>query len=140
MSFICDMKPRDMAVACLFLLVVIGCGSKLCPARGTVTYADGSPVTEGWVVFESKGQEPRTTARGEIRSDGSFELGTSKPGDGALPGKYQVLVTPKFDPNAVDKPSKKPPIHPRYREFKTSGLEFDVTAAGPNEFAIKVTR
>ena len=124
----------------LLLLGAIGCGSKLYPARGTVTYADGNPVTEGFVVFESKDQEKPTTARGEIRSDGSFELGTFKPGDGAMPGKYRALVTPKFDPNAVDKPAKKPPIHPRYAEFKTSGLEFDVTAAGPNEFPIKVTR
>jgi hypothetical protein len=140
MNFIFVKKPRAIAVAGLLLVGVIGCGSKLYPARGTVTYADGSPVTEGFVVFESKGQEPRTTARGEIRSDGSFELGTHKPGDGALPGNYQVLVTPKSDPNAADKPSKKPPIHPRFGEFKTSKLEFDVTAAGPNEFPIKVTR
>ena len=140
MSFFCVMKPRDMAVAWLLLLGTIGCGSSLRPARGTVTYADGSPVTEGFVVFESKDQEKPITARGEIRSDGTFELGTFKPGDGAMPGKYRALVAPKFDPNAVDKPAKKPPIHPRYAEFKTSGLEFDVTAAGPNEFPIKVTR
>src|SRR5260370_39369566 len=129
-----------MAVAGLLLLGVIGCGSKLYPARGTVTYPDGSPVTEGLVVFESKDQEKTTTARGEIRSDGSFELGTFKPGDGARPGKYCVLVAPKFDPNAVDRPSKKPTFHSRYGEFKTAELAFDVTAAGPNEFPIKVTR
>jgi hypothetical protein len=140
MKFIFVKKPRAIAIAGVLLLGVIGCGSKLYPTRGTVTYADGSPVTEGTVVFESKDQEKPITARGEIRSDGSFELGTYKPGDGALPGKYQALVTPKFDPNAVDKPSKKPPIHPRFGEFKTSKLEFDVTTAGPNEFPIKVTR
>jgi hypothetical protein len=140
MSFTSVKKPRAMAVAGLLLLGAIGCGPKLYPARGTVTYPDGSPVTEGLVVFESKDQEKTTTARGEIRSDGSFELATFKPGDGARPGKYRVLVAPKFDPNAVDRPSKKPPFHSRYGEFKTSGLELDVTAAGPNEFPIKVTR
>src|SRR6516165_3170592 len=113
MSFTFVKKPRAMAVAGLLLLGVIGCGSKLYPARGTVTYPDGSPVTEGSVVFESKDQEKTTMARGEIRSDGSFELGTFKPGDGARPGKYRVLVAPKSDPNAVDKPAKKPPINPR---------------------------
>jgi hypothetical protein len=138
MSFIFVKKLRASAVAGLLLLSVIGCGNKLYPVRGTVTYPDGSPVTEGLVVFEGKDQEK--PARGEIRSDGSFKLGTFKPGDGAMPGKYRALVAPKFDPNAVDKPSKKPPFDPRFREFNTSKLEYDVTAAGPNEFTIKVTR
>jgi hypothetical protein len=124
----------------LLLLSAVGCGSRLYPVRGKVTYADGKPVTEGMVVFESKDQANRITARGEIRADGSYELSTYQPGDGALPGKYQVLVAPKSDPNAVDKPSRPPPFDLRYAEFKTSGLEFEVTAAGPNDFPIKVDK
>jgi hypothetical protein len=122
------------------LLGVIGCGPKLYPVHGTVTYPDDKPVTEGLVVFESKDREKPITARGEIQSNGSFDIGTFRPGDGALPGKYRVLVAPKLDPNAVDKPNKKLPFNARYAEFKTSELEFTVTAAGPNEFPIKVTR
>jgi hypothetical protein len=127
-------------LAFLLLPGVVGCGVRLYPVRGQVTFPDGKPLTEGMVVFESTGQEKASTARGEIRPDGSYELGTHKPGDGALAGKYRVLVAPKSDPNAVDKPSKPPPIEPRYTQFATSGLEFEVTAAGPNEFPIRVTR
>jgi hypothetical protein len=103
-----------------------------------VTYPDGQPVTAGTVVFESKDSSKPVTARGDIQSDGRFRLGTHKPGDGALPGKYRVLVAPKYDPNAVDRPAKPPPFDPRFADFKTSGLEFEVTAAGPNEFPIQV--
>src|SRR5438067_1061279 len=74
---------RIAAVALLCLLGAAGCGSGLYPVRGKVTYPDGKPVTEGMVVFESKSEEARVTARGEIQSDGSFALSTHKPGDGA---------------------------------------------------------
>ena len=131
---------RIAAVALLCLLGAAGCGSGLYPVRGKVTYPDGKPVTEGMVVFESKSEEARVTARGEIQSDGSFALSTHKPGDGAPAGKYRVLVAPKNDPNAVDRPAGPPPFDPRYADFNKSKLEFEVTPAGPNEFAIQVTR
>jgi hypothetical protein len=122
----------------LLLLGVIGCGPRLYPVRGKVTYPDGKPLTEGLVVFESKGEERPVTSRGEIHPDGSYELSTSRPGDGALAGKYRVLVAPKTDPNAVDLPSRPPPFDPRYANFDTSGLEYQV-GSGPNDFPIQVS-
>jgi hypothetical protein len=131
---------RLLAVA-LVLLFTAGCGPRLYPVRGKVTYADGKPVTEGMVVFESKDEENRITARGEIQADGNYELSTYRPGDGVLAGRYRVLVAPKSDPNAVDKPRQPPPpFDLRYADFRTSGLEFEVSAAGPNEFSIKVDK
>jgi hypothetical protein len=124
----------------MLLFGTVGCGSKLYPVRGKVTFADGSPVSEGMVVFESMDMEPALAARGQIRADGTFELTTHHAGDGAPAGKYRALVAPKYDPNAVDKPRKPASIDGRYTEFKTSGLEFEVTASGPNDFAIRVTR
>jgi hypothetical protein len=103
-----------------------------------VTYPDGKPLTEGMVVFESQGQEKPVTARGDIHPDGSYELGTHRPGDGALAGKYRVLVAPKTDPNAVDRPSGPPSFDPRFASFDTSGLEYQVVA-GANDFPIQVT-
>jgi hypothetical protein len=136
-----SVKPwRVVLVAGLFLLGAGGCGARLYPVRGKVTFADGKPVSEGMVVFESKSQENPITARGELRADGSYELSTYQPGDGTLPGKYRALVVPKSDPNAVDKASKPPPFAPRYTDFRTSGLEFDVTEAGPNHFPIQVDK
>jgi hypothetical protein len=106
--------------------------------QGKVTYNDGKPVTEGLVVFESS-EGPASTARGEIHADGSFELGTHKPGDGVVAGKYRVLVAPRTDPNAIDKPQQQAPFDRRYSEFATSGLEFEVKP-GSNEFPIRLTR
>jgi hypothetical protein len=129
-----------LPVILLLLFGTIGCGSKLYPVRGKVTLADGLPVTEGMVIFESMAMEPALTARGQIHADGSFELSTHKAGDGAPAGKYRVLVAPKYDANLVDKPRKPAPFDVRYTDFKTSGLEFEVTASGPNDFAIKVAK
>ena len=130
-------KPSAILVIGL-LLGAVGCGDSLYPVRGRVTYPDGSPVAEGIVVFERIGQENLSTPRGEIGPDGSYEIGTSKPGDGALAGKYRVLVAPKYDPNAADRPAKQPPIDRRYSDFKTSGLEVEVKP-GRNEIPLQVT-
>jgi hypothetical protein len=129
----------SLAGAGLLLLGATGCGSSLVAVHGKVTYPDGKPLTAGLVVFESQGQEKAITARGEVRGDGTFELGTYQPGDGAPPGKYRALVTPKYDPNAVDRPARPPAFDERYSSFATSGLEFEVTASGPNAFSIQVS-
>ncbi|HZY90490.1 MAG TPA: hypothetical protein VFE78_37050 [Gemmataceae bacterium] len=131
---------RTVAVALALLLGAGGCGPKLYPVRGKVSLGDGKPVTEGMVVFERKGEEKPVTARGEIQPDGSFQLSTHRPGDGAPAGTYRVLVAPRSDPNAVDKPAKPPPFDPRYGDFKTSGLEFEVKAGGPSDFPITVNK
>jgi hypothetical protein len=132
---------RCVAVVGLLLsLAAAGCGSGLYPVRGKVTFPDGTPMTEGTVVFESVDGDKPVTARGPIQSDGSYELGTHKPGDGAPPGKYRVLVAPKYDPNAVDKkPAAGPPLDPRFTAFETSGLKFEVTA-GNNDYPIQISR
>jgi hypothetical protein len=126
---------RPLAV--LLLLGAAGCGSGLYPVQGKVTLDDGTSVTGGIVVFESRGEQP-ITARGEIQPDGKYQLSTHKPGDGVPPGKYRVLITP---PPQVDleAPRVKPPYDERYTAFATSGLEFEVTA-GPNDIPIKLTR
>jgi hypothetical protein len=130
---------RALAVA-LALVGAAGCGSKLYPVTGNVTYPDGKPLSEGMVVFESQDPQNPGTARGEIGTDGSYRLGTNKPGDGLLPGTYRALVAPKYNANLVDGPAKPPPFDPRFMDFKTSGLQFTVTASGPNEFAIQVSK
>jgi hypothetical protein len=127
-----------VAVA-LVLLAALGCGRRLYPVRGKVTYPDGRPVTEGLVVFESEGAEKPVMARGDIQADGSYQLSTFKPGDGVPAGTYHVLVAPKFDANAVDKPAKPPPFDPRYADFKTSGLKVEVTA-GTTDYPLQVAQ
>src|SRR5262245_41293493 len=99
-------------------LVVTGCGAKLQPVRGKVTLQDGTPASGGLVVFEGRIGDEVVTARGDIQSDGSYELGTHAPGDGTAPGKYQVLVAPPPMVNA-DAPMRSP-FNTKYSDFKTS--------------------
>ncbi len=68
-----------------------GCGPRrprTAPVRGTVTFA-GQPVTEGRIFFHP---EEGRSAIGRLGPDGTFELTTFKTGDGAVPGRYRVVV------------------------------------------------
>ena len=127
------------AIALMLLLGAAGCGPKYYTVRGKVTFPDGTPLTEGMVVFESKGDAQPVMARGEIQSDGSYELGTVQPRDGVALGTYRVLVAPKADPNAVDKRQTTLPFDARFMDFATSDLVFEVKAQA-NDFPITVTK
>jgi hypothetical protein len=86
-------------------LVVAGCsgGNSPHPVQGTV-FLDGQPATElagGTVMFNSS--ELGRSASGEIQADGTFRLGSLKKDDGALPGKYQVTVSPPETPPAGER-------------------------------------
>jgi hypothetical protein len=83
-------------LAGLGLTLFPGCGSSggaaaapTVPVKGKVTYK-GKPVTQGQITFEptDSGRE----AHGEIKPDGTFELSTFKPGDGAVTGTHKVTV------------------------------------------------
>jgi hypothetical protein len=120
------------------LLSAAGC-ARYYPVHGMVTYPDGTPVTEGLVVFEQQQEGAKAvSARGEIQPDGSYQLSTNKPGDGVPSGKYRVLVAPKTDLNEVDKP-RPAPFDSSFMEFKTSGLTFEVKPDA-TEFSIQVTK
>jgi hypothetical protein len=129
---------RFLLPALLLLPGAAGCGKGLYPVHGTVTYEDGKPFTNGMVVFESAEGPKPVTARGDVQSDGSYQLSTNKPGDGVPAGKYRVLVSPRVDISA-DAPERNLSVDKRYTEFATSGLEFEVKD-GPNEFPIRVSR
>jgi hypothetical protein len=84
---------RTLAVsACL--LALAGCSSKpeTFPVRGRVL-VNGKPLAgaEGNVVFHNL-DDKLPMARGALQPDGSFELTTFRPGDGAVAGKCQVTV------------------------------------------------
>ena len=100
---------------------------------GKVHFADGTPLPGGSVVFQSV--EHRLTANAPIQEDGTFQLGTYEPGDGAVAGKHTAAVQP---PMTNPDMGPRVPIHPRFRRMETSGLEFTVTEEGPNEFDILV--
>jgi hypothetical protein len=92
----------------LMLLTIAGCNkSRLdtVPITGIVTL-DGTPVDKATVVFapaEGGGQ----AASGVTDASGRYSLTTVDPNDGALPGKYTVMIS-KTDapPSATDQAVK----------------------------------
>ena len=83
------------------LAMLIGCGSggpRMGNVSGKVTYSDGTVPTGGVAVirFEvapDSDPDKRKAADSDIQPDGSYEISTMKPGDGAYYGKYKVVFT-----------------------------------------------
>lgn len=126
--------------------LVVGCdgddGPKVYKSSGVVTL-DGEPLANVNVLFQSSGGKPAIATTDD---EGKFQLGTFKPSDGALPGVHKVAVTENSDtpPPMPGTPeyaaaARKPPAFPRrYMAVDASGLEFEVTPEGPNEFAVEL--
>jgi hypothetical protein len=95
--------------------LALGCGGvgRPVPVSGKVEWEDGTPVSGVTVTFWPKKQgEGVLTASGYTGKDGTFELTTHNPGDGALPGEYAILVvkvqTPVETPSSPDGSSPDP--------------------------------
>ena len=136
------MRPitKLFAVSCLLLAVLtIGCGK--CKVRGTVKFADGTPLTGGVVNFT----DDEKLFKGEINNDGTFEMKTVKPGDGIDPGTYKVYLTETLNLVISDKKAKTSSldgdgstemdvigkseltVDPKYSDASTSGLTVTVS-------------
>jgi len=124
------------SLVALVLFSASGCGGELFfPVSGKVTYKNGTPVTAGLVIFEPVSQ--KISARGEIRADGSFQLGTHRDNDGALEGEYKVLIAPP--PLPEEGKPRRPTIHPKYQYLESTPLKFTVTRdRNKNKFNIEV--
>ena len=119
----------------------IGCGDssrmKTYPTSGSITFDDGKPVEEGTIMFVSSGLP---SGRGLIEG-GQYQMGTYEQADGSVEGTFQVAVV--VNPPANYDPDAGPPpvgAKEKYSIPETSGLEFTVTADGPNEFDIVLER
>ena len=127
----------------LVLVILAGCSDgnpRRYPVSGKVLFPDGQPLTTGTVEFESLDQEETLTATGTISADGAFELGTFGVDDGAVPGRYRTVVLSDTEiGTGTERPGLLPPptLHPRYREFRTSGLEYTIEE-DDNEITIQV--
>ena len=138
----CTFARRSLwsAVAGLALICLTGCGKSQSQVHGKVLYEDtGEPVTElaGFeVMFTS--EQLHTTARGTIKPDGSFQLGTQKENDGVPPGEYVVTLTQPF--RQPERPYVGDPVVEReYEDPSTSDLRAEVKS-GKNEFVFKLRR
>ncbi len=127
----------------VLLLAAAGCSSgapPTYPVSGVVRFPDGTPVKTGFVELYSSQQE--VNARGEIQRDGSFELTTFQPNDGAVEGEHQVIVgqflaaewLPEIEHQHGD------PVAPRFADYRTSELSATVRSDGPNKLELIVDR
>jgi hypothetical protein len=119
-------NARMLAPALTAVLLVpcwgcsIGSGQQLpslLPVKGKVTYK-GQPVTKGTVRFEPEGFG--RMARGELQSDGTYVLTTSKDGDGVVAGAHRVSI------GGFDKSLAKNRALQKYTSPNTSRLTADV--------------
>lgn len=81
----------------VLILLLVGCDSgefKTYPVKGTVTFSDGTPLPVGKIYFDTRDEQYGlgVGATGNIKEDGTFELRTYVPGDGAPPGQYIVYI------------------------------------------------
>jgi hypothetical protein len=123
----------------VLLFGMAGCGGDRYPVSGRVLYKDGSPLTEGMVIGESSEGATKVMAQGAVQPDGSFRWGTVRPGDGARPGKYHVVVVGRALGEAETAKGMLPAVDPMFSNPTTSGIQFDVKETD-NEFTVTVTR
>jgi hypothetical protein len=121
-------------------LCAVGCGgSGLVSVKGKVTYND-KPVPGGTITFSA---EDKATAYGEILADGTYELMTEKPGDGATPGAYKVFVVAMQDQGDLMPEQRSPlpaPMVPvKYTSLATTDLTADVEPGKDNEINFNLT-
>ena len=123
----------------LALALLSGCGSDRYPVSGRVQYEDGTPLEEGTIAGEMGEGEGKVMAQGNVRPDGTFEWGTLRPGDGARPGKYRVVILPRALGDTEMAQGMQPAVDGKFTRPESSGIVFEVKAES-NEFTVTVTR
>jgi hypothetical protein len=150
------MRTRGVHLVALLSVVLIGCGGKgPRTVRGVITL-EGAPVAGATVLFMPEGQDSSRPASGFTSSDGTFRLTTYKPEDGALPGKYRVVIQKtegakdqraseqsalerarrKIEEKSLQK-KRKPILPEAYARFDTTPLRCSVPATGAVTFDLR---
>lgn len=124
------MKSRIFSM-CVLLAAVAGCaGEGVHEVSGRVTDPAGAPLPKIRIVFIEK--DNTLTATAETAVDGTYRLGTRRPGEGSPAGDYTVLAVDDV-PFSDSGPSPAPRIAKRYSDPARSGLEARVKP-GRNRF------
>jgi hypothetical protein len=136
------MHSRLVSIALLALVVGCSSGNEFPTAkvRGKITYRN-NPVPNGTVLFVPQGDKP--TATGELNSDGTYELTTYEPGDGAVLGPHTIMITAveemtdKLPEQRSGTPKALVPV--QYTSNSTSGLTAEVNDTDVNtiDFELK---
>lgn len=125
--------------ALLVISALAGCGPAQIdtyPVSGIVKFSDGQPVRSGTVELQSI--EYGTTATGTIRSDGTFQLGTYTPVDGAAAGQHKAIVVQLIigDGMTVHHKDHGRAVPNHYGDYDTSGLTAEVAPVEKNQITL----
>lgn len=84
-----DAKVFAILLLSVPVITTMGCSNHV-PMRGKVTFSDDqSPLTVGQVLFQSD----TVLARGNLKQDGTYVIGTEKLNDGLPKGTYLVTIS-----------------------------------------------
>ncbi|MDR1480373.1 MAG: hypothetical protein LBJ00_15665 [Planctomycetaceae bacterium] len=118
------MKKNIFCLALMVLSVFAGCNSAKVELSGKVTYTDGTPLTVGEVCFETD----TYMARGSLKADGTYTVGSFSEKDGLPKGTYRVYIS-GADKLVAESDGMQLPqslIDEKYRQSTTSGLMVNV--------------
>lgn len=114
--------------------MLVGCGKGHVGFHGKVVFVDDeSPLTVGTVCFAT----PTFQAKGDLRRDGTFSMGSYNATDGLPPGTYHVGILAATE-DLGDEISYSL-VDPKWNSPKTSGFTIDVTET-TRHYEIKVER
>jgi hypothetical protein len=99
------------------------------PVKGKITLPDGKPLASVQVVFSGPATSTVTT-----EDDGTFAFKGDQ--DGLPEGDYKVRLEAPQTRGAAKRPTL--PFAGKYLDEDSSGLTAKVTAAGPNDFHLKL--
>jgi len=119
------------------ILLLAGCSDNL-PLRGKVTFPDGEPLGIGTVYFEKAG----FVARGDLRANGTYDVGSLGSKDGLPAGTYKVYITGAgenlADPANPSRTIYRPLIASEFTDVRTTPLT--ITVPGERVYDITVER
>ncbi|MDR2168821.1 MAG: hypothetical protein LBP59_01605 [Planctomycetaceae bacterium] len=123
----------------VFCVCVIGCGERRTIITGTVQYADGTPITRGFVIFDNN----KNSFFGTIKDNGTYSTGAEKIVDGIPDGEYKVYLG-KVNGMKLNQQTRKiekiEVVDPKFCSADTTDLTFEVKRGGLKVFNIVVTK
>ena len=132
------MKNSIFFALALSLLMLVGCGSNVGLKGKAVFSDDQSPVTTGTVCFETD----TYLARGDLKPDGTFVVGSLKANDGLPAGTYCVYISgaqKTIGQDADGMEIYESLIDEKFASGSTSGITINVTPSTRN-FEVVVDR
>lgn len=121
------------ALAASLVVTLAGCGNNLpqtVRVTGRVTFDGQPPPAAGIVYFLPVEAAPGFSSRpatGDFGPDGAFRATSFEPGDGLMPGRYQMHVECWETPPNMDGRPVKSHVPQKYQTAEASGFEVEIT-------------